>query len=275
MTRPFSSLLIANRGEIAIRIMRTAKRLGIRTIAVYSDADAQAAHVAEAREAVRIGPPPPRESYLKIDAIIAAAKATRAKAIHPGYGFLSENAEFAEACAAAGIIFVGPPPEAIRAMGLKDRAKEIMAKAGVAVVPGYQGKDQSEKHLVKEAARIGYPVLIKAVAGGGGKGMRRVEADAEFASALEGAKREAQSAFGDDRVLVEKYVTRPRHIEMQVFADKHGNCVHLFERDCSLQRRHQKVIEEAPAPGMSPEMRAKMGEAVLHGSRDGRFPRAR
>ena len=263
MTRPFSSLLIANRGEIAIRIMRTAKRLGIRTIAVYSDADAQAAHVAEAREAVRIGPPPPRESYLKIDAILAAAKATRAKAIHPGYGFLSENAEFAEACAAAGIIFVGPPPDAIRAMGLKDRAKDLMAKAGVAVVPGYQGDDQTEKHLAKEAARIGFPVLIKAVAGGGGKGMRRVDAEAEFASALEGAKREAQSAFGDARVLVEKYVTRPRHIEMQVFADKHGNCVHLFERDCSLQRRHQKVIEEAPAPGMSAEMRAKMGEAAV------------
>ena len=263
MTRPFSSLLIANRGEIAIRIMRTAKRLGIRTIAVYSDADAQAAHVAEAREAVRIGPPPPRESYLKIDTILAAAKATRAKAIHPGYGFLSENAEFAEACAAAGIIFVGPPPDAIRAMGLKDRAKDLMAKAGVAVVPGYQGDDQTEKHLAKEAARIGFPVLIKAVAGGGGKGMRRVDAEAEFASALEGAKREAQSAFGDARVLVEKYVTRPRHIEMQVFADKHGNCVHLFERDCSLQRRHQKVIEEAPAPGMSAEMRAKMGEAAV------------
>jgi 3-methylcrotonyl-CoA carboxylase alpha subunit len=263
MTRPFSSLLIANRGEIAIRIMRTAKRLGIRTIAVYSDADAQAAHVAEARDAVRIGPPPPRESYLSIDAIIAAAKATRAKAIHPGYGFLSENATFADACAAAGIVFVGPPPEAIRAMGLKDRAKEIMAKAGVAVVPGYLGEDQSEKHLAKEAGRIGFPVLIKAVAGGGGKGMRRVDAAGEFAGALEGAKREAQSAFGDARVLVEKYVNRPRHIEMQIFADKHGHCVHLFERDCSLQRRHQKVIEEAPAPGMSPEMRAKMGEAAV------------
>ena len=263
MTRPFSSLLVANRGEIAIRIMRTAKRLGIRTIAVYSDADAQAAHVAEAREAVRLGPPSPRESYLRIDAIIAAAKATRAKAIHPGYGFLSENAEFAEACAAAGIIFVGPPPEAIRAMGLKDRAKDLMAKAGVAVVPGYQGDDQTEKHLAKEAARIGFPVLIKAVAGGGGKGMRRVDAEGEFASALEGAKREAQAAFGDARVLVEKYVTRPRHIEMQVFADRHGHCVHLFERDCSLQRRHQKVIEEAPAPGMSGEMRAKMGEAAV------------
>jgi 3-methylcrotonyl-CoA carboxylase alpha subunit len=263
MTRPFSSLLIANRGEIAIRVMRTAKRLGIRTIAVYSDADAQAAHVAAAGEAVRIGPAAPSESYLNIDAIIAAAKATHAKAIHPGYGFLSENAEFAEACAAAGIVFVGPPPAAIRAMGLKDRAKDLMSKAGVAVVPGYQGDDQSEKHLAKEAARIGFPVLIKAVAGGGGKGMRRVEAAGEFAAALEGAKREAHSSFGDSRVLVEKYVTRPRHIEMQVFADRHGNCVHLFERDCSLQRRHQKVIEEAPAPGMSADMRTAMGEAAV------------
>jgi acetyl-CoA carboxylase biotin carboxylase subunit len=263
MTRPFPSLLIANRGEIAVRVMRTAKRLGIRTIAVYSDADAQAAHVAEAREAVRIGPAPPRESYLNIDAIIAAAKATRAKAIHPGYGFLSENAEFAQACAAAGIIFVGPPAAAIRAMGLKDRAKDLMAKAGVAVVPGYQGDDQSVEKLAAEAARTGFPVLIKAVAGGGGKGMRRVETAGEFASALESAKREAQSAFGDSRVLIEKYVTRPRHIEMQIFADRHGDCVHLFERDCSLQRRHQKVIEEAPAPGMSAAMRAVMGEAAV------------
>jgi 3-methylcrotonyl-CoA carboxylase alpha subunit len=263
MTRPFSSLLVANRGEIAIRVMRTAKRLGIRTIAVYSDADAQAAHVAEAREAVRIGPAPPRESYLNIDAIIAAAKATRAKAIHPGYGFLSENAEFAEACAAAGIVFVGPPPAAIRAMGLKDRAKELMAKAGVAVVPGYHGDDQAKETLAEEAQRVGFPVLIKAVAGGGGKGMRRVEAQSEFAAALEGAKREAQSAFGDSRVLIEKYVAQPRHIEMQIFADSHGHCVHLFERDCSLQRRHQKVIEEAPAPGMSAEMRAAMGEAAV------------
>ncbi len=259
----FSKLLIANRGEIAVRVMRTARHLSISTVAVYSDADAHALHVAMADEAVRIGPPPARESYLKGDAILAAAKQTGAEAIHPGYGFLSENAEFAEACAAAGIVFVGPPPSAIRAMGLKDQAKALMAKAGVPVVPGYLGQDQSPKRLAEEAARTGYPVLIKAVAGGGGKGMRRVDAKAEFAAALEGAKREAASAFGDDRVLIEKYVSRPRHIEMQVFADNHGNAVHLFERDCSLQRRHQKVIEEAPAPGMPPAMRAAMGEAAV------------
>jgi 3-methylcrotonyl-CoA carboxylase alpha subunit len=259
----FSTLLIANRGEIACRIMRTAQRMGLRTIAVYSDADASATHVAMADEAIRIGPAAPRESYLNIEAILAAAKASGAQAIHPGYGFLSENAEFAEACAAAGVIFVGPPPSAIRAMGLKDRAKSLMAKAGVAVVPGYLGDEQSPKHLAAEADKIGYPVLIKAVAGGGGKGMRRVDAAADFAAALEGAKREAKSAFGDERVLIEKYVSRPRHIEMQVFADSHGNAVHLFERDCSLQRRHQKVIEEAPAPGMPAAMRAAMGEAAV------------
>jgi 3-methylcrotonyl-CoA carboxylase alpha subunit len=259
----FSKLLIANRGEIAVRVMRTAKRMGISTVAVYSDADAHALHVAMADEAVRIGPPPARESYLNSAAILAAAKQTGAEAIHPGYGFLSENAVFAEACAAAGIVFVGPPPSAIRAMGLKDQAKALMAKAGVPVVSGYLGEDQSPTRLAEEAERTGYPVLIKAVAGGGGKGMRRVDAKAEFAAALEGAKREAASAFGDDRVLIEKYVTRPRHIEMQVFADNHGNAVHLFERDCSLQRRHQKVIEEAPAPGMPAAMRAKMGEAAV------------
>jgi 3-methylcrotonyl-CoA carboxylase alpha subunit len=259
----FSKLLIANRGEIAVRVMRTAKRMGIRAVTVYSDADAHALHVAMADEAVRIGPPPARESYLDANAILAAAKQTGAEAIHPGYGFLSENAAFAEGCAAAGIEFVGPPPSAIRAMGLKDRAKALMAKAGVPVVPGYLGEDQSPKHLAEEAERTGYPVLIKAVAGGGGKGMRRVDSKAEFAAALEGAKREAASAFGDDRVLIEKYVARPRHIEMQVFADNHGNAVHLFERDCSLQRRHQKVIEEAPAPGMLSAMRAKMGEAAV------------
>jgi len=263
MSRPFASLLIANRGEIAVRVMRTAKRLGMRTIAVYSDADADAAHVAMAQDAVHIGPAPARESYLRIDAIIAAAKATGAEAIHPGYGFLSENAEFAEACAKAGIVFVGPPPSAIRAMGLKDRAKDLMAKAGVAVVPGYQGDDQSEARLAREASHVGFPVLIKAVAGGGGKGMRRVDKEDEFAGALESARREAKSSFGDDRVLVEKYVARPRHIEMQVFADSLGHCVHLFERDCSLQRRHQKVIEEAPAPGMSETMRAAMGDAAV------------
>ena len=257
------TLLIANRGEIACRIIRTARRMGVATVAVYSDADAAAAHVAMADKAVRLGPPPARESYLRADLILAAAKETGADAIHPGYGFLSENAEFAEACAGAGVTFVGPPPGAIRAMGLKDRAKALMAKAGVAVVPGYLGDDQRPEHLAGEAVKIGFPVLIKAVAGGGGKGMRRVDAAEEFAAALESAKRESKSAFGDDRVLIEKYVSRPRHIEVQVFADNHGNAVHLFERDCSLQRRHQKVIEEAPAPGMQPAMRAAMGEAAV------------
>ncbi|MEI9993883.1 MAG: acetyl-CoA carboxylase biotin carboxylase subunit [Rhizomicrobium sp.] len=259
----FRTLLIANRGEIACRIQRTAKRMGLATVAVYSDADAGALHVAMADRAVRIGPPPPRESYLRIDAILAAAKETGADAIHPGYGFLSENAEFAEACAAAGIVFVGPPPAAIRAMGLKDRAKALMQKAGVPVVPGYLGDDQAPARLADEASRIGYPVLIKAVAGGGGKGMRKVEEASGFAAALEGARREAQSAFANDAVLIEKYVSRPRHIEVQVFADNHGNAVHLFERDCSLQRRHQKVIEEAPAPGMSEAMRASIGAAAV------------
>ena len=259
----FRSLLIANRGEIAVRVIRTARRMGVSTIAVYSDADSGAAHVALADRAVRLGPPPPRESYLNIAAVLAAAKQTGAEAIHPGYGFLSENAQFAEACAAAGIVFVGPPPAAIRAMGLKDRAKALMAKAGVPVVPGYLGDDQSTDHLGAEAAHIGYPVLIKAVAGGGGKGMRKVEHAVDFASALEGAKREARGAFGNDAVLIEKYVSRPRHIEVQVFADAHGNAVHLFERDCSLQRRHQKVIEEAPAPGMTEAMRAAIGAAAV------------
>jgi 3-methylcrotonyl-CoA carboxylase alpha subunit len=259
----FSKILIANRGEIAVRVTRTAKRMGLGTVAVYSDADADALHVALADEAVRIGLPPASESYLNAGAILAAAKQTGAEAIHPGYGFLSENSEFAESCAAAGIVFVGPPPSAIRAMGLKDQAKALMAKAGVPVVPGYLGEDQSPKRLKEEAERTGYPALIKAVAGGGGKGMRRVNSKAEFAVALEGAKREAASAFGDDRVLIEKYIARPRHIEMQVFADNHGNAVHLFERDCSLQRRHQKVIEEAPAPGMPSAMRERMGEAAV------------
>jgi acetyl-CoA carboxylase biotin carboxylase subunit len=259
----FSKILIANRGEIACRVIRTARRMGVATVAVYSDADAGAMHVAMADEAVHIGPAPARESYLKGDVILAAAKKTGAQAVHPGYGFLSENAEFAEACAAAGIVFVGPPASAIRAMGLKDRAKTLMAKAGVAVVPGYLGDDQAPKHLAAEAAKIGYPVLIKAVAGGGGKGMRKIDAVAEFDAALESAKRESKSSFGDDRVLIEKYVTRPRHIEMQVFADSHGNAVHLFERDCSLQRRHQKVLEEATAPGMPEAMRKAMGEAAV------------
>jgi acetyl/propionyl-CoA carboxylase alpha subunit len=263
----FRSLLIANRGEIACRIIRTARHMGIRTIAVYSDADAHALHVAQADDAVRIGPPAARESYLDMAAVLRAARESRAEAIHPGYGFLSENADFAEACDASGIVFVGPPASAIRAMGLKDRAKEVMQKAGVAVVPGYLGDDQSPERLAREASAIGYPVLIKAVAGGGGKGMRRVDQADEFPAALDGAKREAKSSFGDDRVLIEKYVNRPRHVEVQVFADTHGHAVHLFERDCSLQRRHQKVIEEAAAPGMSEAMRAHMGEAAVRAAK--------
>ena len=263
----FSSVLIANRGEIAVRIARTAKRLGMRVVAVYSEADAGALHVRVADEAHLIGPPPARESYLVIDKLIEAARRTGAQCIHPGYGFLSENAQFAEACAVAGIVFVGPPPSAIRAMGLKDRAKALMEKAGVPVVPGYHGELQEAKFLKEKAYQIGYPVLIKAVAGGGGKGMRRVDKHAEFDAALEGAMREAQSAFGDARVLIEKYVTAPRHIEMQVFADAHGNVIHLNERDCSLQRRHQKVIEEAPAPGMTREVREAMGRAATEGAR--------
>jgi 3-methylcrotonyl-CoA carboxylase alpha subunit len=258
-----TSLLIANRGEIACRVIRTARRLGIRTVAVYSDADAKALHVRMADEAVRIGPSPARESYLCGDKIIAAARQTGAEAIHPGYGFLSENAEFAQAVIDAGLIWVGPKPDSIRAMGLKDAAKKLMAEAGVPVTPGYLGEDQNPKRLKQEADAIGYPVLIKAVAGGGGKGMRRVDAADGFDDALESAKREAASAFGDDRVIIEKYILSPRHIEVQVFGDAHGKVVHLFERDCSLQRRHQKVIEEAPAPGMDEETReAVCGAAV-------------
>jgi len=262
-----SSLLIANRGEIARRIIRTARRLGVRTIAVYSEADAGAPHVREADEAVLIGPAPARESYLVADRILAAARETGAQAIHPGYGFLSENADFAEAVTAAGLVWVGPPPAAIRAMGLKDAAKKLMAEAGVPVTPGYLGDDQSAERLAVEAAAIGWPVLIKAVAGGGGKGMRKVEAAAEFDAALEAARREARGAFGDDRVLLEKYVTRPRHIEVQVFGDTHGHAVHLFERDCSLQRRHQKVIEEAPAPGMDEATRQALCAAAVKAAR--------
>src|SRR5690242_9832145 len=263
----FSSVLIANRGEIAVRIARTARRLGMRVIAVYSEADARALHVRIADEAYLIGPPPARESYLVIDRIIEAAALAHADCVHPGYGFLSENPQFAEACAAAGVTFVGPPPSAIRAMGLKDQAKALMEKAGVPVVPGYHGELQDSKFLKEKAYQIGYPVLIKAVAGGGGKGMRRVDKHAEFEAALEGATREAQSAFGDARVLIENYVTAPRHVEMQVFADRHGNIVHLNERDCSLQRRHQKVIEEAPAPGMTAALRAAMGAAAVEAAR--------
>ena len=261
------SVLIANRGEIACRVIRTARSLGIRTIAVYSVADANAPHVRMADEAHLIGPAPARESYLRADVILDVAKRTKAASIHPGYGFLSENADFAEACAEAGIVFVGPPASAIRAMGLKDAAKALVEKADVPVVPGYHGEKQEPAFLRKRAENIGFPVLIKAVAGGGGKGMKRVDKIIEFEEALASAKREAANAFGDDRVLVEKYVTAPRHVEIQVFADSHGNVVHLFERDCSMQRRHQKVIEEAPAPGMPEAVRAAMGKAAVEAAR--------
>ncbi|HIV76567.1 MAG TPA: acetyl/propionyl/methylcrotonyl-CoA carboxylase subunit alpha [Candidatus Sphingomonas excrementigallinarum] len=257
------SLLIANRGEIACRIIRTAREMGLRTIAVYSEADAQALHVRMADEAILIGPAPARESYLDAARILAAARDSGAEAIHPGYGFLSENAEFAESVIAAGLVWVGPNPDSIRAMGLKDAAKARMIAAGVPVTPGYLGEDQSPDRLAAEAEKVGYPVLIKAVAGGGGKGMRRVDDPAGFAEALASCRREAASSFGDDRVLIEKYILSPRHIEVQVFGDRHGQVVHLFERDCSLQRRHQKVIEEAPAPGMDDATReAVCGAAV-------------
>ncbi|RYY45780.1 MAG: ATP-grasp domain-containing protein, partial [Sphingomonadales bacterium] len=261
------SVLIANRGEIACRIIRTARHLGIRTVAVYSDADANALHVRSADEAVHIGASPARDSYLVGDRIIAAAKQTGAQAIHPGYGFLSENAEFAEAVQAAGLIWVGPNPDSIRAMGLKDAAKKLMHDARVPVTPGYLGEDQSPDRLQSEADRIGYPVLIKAVAGGGGKGMRRVDAAADFADALASCQREAASSFGNTQVLIEKYILAPRHIEVQVFGDSHGNIVHLFERDCSMQRRHQKVIEEAPAPGMDSQTRAAVCDAAVKAAR--------
>jgi acetyl-CoA carboxylase biotin carboxylase subunit len=265
--RMLKSVLIANRGEIARRVIRTAKRLSVRTIAVYSDADAKALHVREADEAVHIGASPAKESYLRGEKIIAAAKQTGAEAIHPGYGFLSENADFAQAVIDAGLIWIGPKPDSIRAMGLKDAAKKLMAEAGVPTTPGYLGEDQSEERLQKEADAIGYPVLIKAVAGGGGKGMRKVEKKGDFKAALQSAKREAAAAFGDDRVLLETYVQRPRHIEVQVFGDTHGNVVHLFERDCSLQRRHQKVIEEAPAPGMDEATRKAVTDAAVLAAR--------
>jgi 3-methylcrotonyl-CoA carboxylase alpha subunit len=259
----FARLLIANRGEIACRIVRTARRLGIHTVAVYSDADRDARHVHLADEAHRIGPPPAAESYLSIEAILAAARSSGAQAIHPGYGFLSENEDFAEACAKAGIVFVGPSAASIAAMGDKAAAKRLMEKAGVPLVPGYHGENQDPAFLAKEAARIGYPVLIKPSAGGGGKGMRVVADQGSFKEQLEGAKREARSSFSDERVLLERYLERPRHIEMQVFGDSHGGVVHLFERDCSVQRRHQKVLEEAPAPGMSEQRRREMGEAAI------------
>ncbi|HYG42502.1 MAG TPA: acetyl/propionyl/methylcrotonyl-CoA carboxylase subunit alpha, partial [Bordetella sp.] len=263
----FDTLLIANRGEIACRVAATARRLGIRTVAVYSDADAGARHVAACDVAVHIGGPEPRASYLRADAILQAARDTGAQAIHPGYGFLSENEAFAQAAADAGIAFVGPPASAIAAMGSKSAAKALMEKAGVPLVPGYHGDNQDPRFLNTQADAIGYPVLIKASAGGGGKGMRVVESSSAFQDALASCQREAASSFGDDRVLIERYLQKPRHIEIQVFADTHGNCVYLFERDCSVQRRHQKVIEEAPAPGMTPERRQAMGEAAVAAAR--------
>ncbi len=263
----FDKILIANRGEIACRVIQTAKRLGIATVAVYSEADANARHVRLADEAVAIGPAAARESYLVIDKIIAAAKATGAQAIHPGYGFLSENEDFCGACDAAGIVFIGPPVEAIRAMGSKSAAKQLMEAAKVPLTPGYHGDRQEPEFLAEQSEKIGYPVLIKASAGGGGKGMRRVDAPADFAAALASCQREARNAFGNDHVLVEKYVLRPRHVEIQVFGDSFGDCVYLFERDCSVQRRHQKVLEEAPAPGMSAEKRAAMGRAAVEAAK--------
>jgi len=263
----FNKILIANRGEIACRVIKTARRLGIRTVAVYSEADANARHVRLADEAVLLGPAAARESYLVADKIIDACRRTGAQAVHPGYGFLSENADFADALAAAGIAFIGPPASAIRAMGSKSEAKKLMGKAAVPLTPGYHGDDQTPALLHREADQIGYPVLIKAAAGGGGKGMRLVEQSADFPDALASCKREAISSFGNDHVLIEKYITKPRHIEIQVFADSLGNCVYLFERDCSVQRRHQKVLEEAPAPGMSEARRREMGEAAVAAAR--------
>jgi 3-methylcrotonyl-CoA carboxylase alpha subunit len=263
----FDTLLIANRGEIACRVIRTARRMGLRSVAVYSEADAEALHVALADEARLIGPAPAAESYLSIPAILEAARGSGAQAVHPGYGFLAENAEFAEACAAAGLTFVGPPPEAIRAMGSKSEAKALMERAGVPLVPGYHGAGQDPAVLERAARAVGFPVLVKASAGGGGKGMRVVERPKDLDAAVAAARREAAAAFGDDRVLLEKYLARPRHVEMQVFADGRGNVLHLFERDCSIQRRHQKVLEEAPAPGLAPEKRAEMGAAAVAAAR--------
>jgi 3-methylcrotonyl-CoA carboxylase alpha subunit len=259
----FAKILIANRGEIACRVIGTARRLGIATVATYSDADRDALHAAQADEAYPIGPPPAVESYLNIAAILAAARASGAEAVHPGYGFLSENPDFAEACATAGLVFVGPPAKAIRLMGSKAAAKALMAEHGVPLVPGYYGAEQAPGHLAAEAERIGFPVLLKASAGGGGRGMRIVTAAADFAPALAAAKRESGAAFGDDRMLIEKYLTPARHVEIQIFADRHGNAIHLGERDCSIQRRHQKVIEEAPAPRLDAVLRQRMGEAAL------------
>ncbi len=263
----FDKILIANRGEIVCRVAATARRMGIKTVAVYSDADAHAKHVAACDEAVHIGASAPKESYLQWQRILDAAQATGAQAVHPGYGFLSENEDFAQACANAGLVFIGPPASAIKAMGLKAESKRLMETAGVPLVPGYHGADQDPELLQREADRIGYPVLIKASAGGGGKGMRAVTKSEDFAAALQSCKREAINSFGDDSVLVEKYVQRPRHIEIQVFGDTQGNYVYLFERDCSVQRRHQKVLEEAPAPGMPESLRAAMGEAAVNAAR--------
>ena len=265
---PFDTLLVANRGEIACRVMRTARRLGLKTVAVYSDADATARHVREADEAVRLGPAAARESYLNIEAVIDAAQRTGTGAIHPGYGFLSENGTFVKALEQAGITFVGPPASAIAAMGDKSAAKARMANAGVPLVPGYHGDDQDDALLRSEADKIGYPVMLKASAGGGGKGMRVVESGDGFKAALDGCRRESKAAFGDDRMLIEKYLVQPRHVEVQVFCDRYGNGVYLFERDCSVQRRHQKVIEEAPAPGMTPELRAAMGDAAVRAAQE-------
>jgi 3-methylcrotonyl-CoA carboxylase alpha subunit len=263
----FKKILIANRGEIACRVAATARRLGVRTVAVYSDADADARHVRACDESVHLGGSAPKDSYLRWEKILEAARATGAEAIHPGYGFLSENEAFAQACADAGVAFIGPPPSAIQAMGLKAESKRLMEGAGVPLVPGYHGADQDPALLQREADRIGYPVLIKASAGGGGKGMRAVDRSEDFAAALASCRREAINSFGDDAVLIEKYVQRPRHIEIQVFGDAHGGCVHLFERDCSVQRRHQKVLEEAPAPGMTEAMRQRMGAAAVAAAR--------
>ena len=260
---PFFKILVANRGEIALRIMRTARRLGYGVVAVYSDADRDALHVREADQAVRIGEALPAQSYLRIDAIIAAAKASGASAVHPGYGFLAENEDFAQACRDAGLVFIGPSPEAIRAMGNKAGAKDIMQKAGVPCVPGYQGADQSDAVMLAEAERIGFPVMIKAVAGGGGRGMRLVADAAAFPDALRSARSEAQGAFGDPTVILERAIVDPRHIEIQVFGDRYGNAIHLGERDCSVQRRHQKLIEEAPSPKVTPELRARMGAVAV------------
>ncbi|HEX5452531.1 MAG TPA: acetyl/propionyl/methylcrotonyl-CoA carboxylase subunit alpha [Stellaceae bacterium] len=263
----FGKILIANRGEIACRVIRTARRLGIASVAVYSEADRNAMHVDLADEAWPIGPAPARQSYLNIGAIIEAARGSGAEAVHPGYGFLSENAEFAEACAEAGLVFIGPSPAAIRAMGSKSAAKALMEKSGVPVVPGYHGAAQDDATLCAEAERTGFPVMIKASAGGGGRGMRIVRSTEEFPAALDGARREAKGAFGDDTMLIERYLENPRHIEVQVFGDTHGNVVHLFERDCSIQRRHQKVVEEAPAPGVDPARRAALGAAAVAAAR--------